>query len=309
MHHWQIIERVQMEATKIHILCKISYTQSHSLSLTITHTPARNLDNIIQHTGLTHMSKIVSSFEKKGNIFENYTDNLERNYFLNVAQLYSCLLFPEPRILLLQLHMTATIMGLNICACLNILCVINRVVNCTTNTRQRWTAMTYLPVQQQILNYQPHVGQTLLNSSTSYELKEKHTSTNTLNFPPAPPPSTTNVISRPLPWKKLLTRRQETARRSTDSLSSLEMTSGGNGSRLASRSSSAFSLSLCRLDGLVFSLEEDGFLMMRRAEGRQTDGVGRVCEDRGHALGRGYKNHLATWPSQNIIFFPSAEAR
>lgn len=48
---------------------------------------------------------------------------------------------------------------------------------------------------------------------------------------------------------------------------------------------------------------------MRRAEGRQTDGVGRVCEDRGHALGRGYKNHLATWPSQNIIFFPSAEAR
>lgn len=43
------------------------------------------------------------------------------------------------------------------------------------------------------------------------------------------------------------------------------MTSGGNGSRLAKRSSSAFSLSLWRLDGLVFSLEGVGFLMRTRS--------------------------------------------
>ena len=92
------------------------------------------------------------------------------------------------------------------------------------------------------------------------------------------------------------------------------MTSGGNGSRLASRSSSAFSLSLCRLDGLVFSLEEDGFLMMRRAEGRQTDRRGRTCVWGQRSCTRlGYKNHLATWPSRNLFFFfffsPGAEAR
>lgn len=39
------------------------------------------------------------------------------------------------------------------------------------------------------------------------------------------------------------------------------MISGGKGSRLASRSSSAFSRSLCRFDGLDFSLTGAGFLL------------------------------------------------
>lgn len=38
-----------------------------------------------------------------------------------------------------------------------------------------------------MLNYQPHIGRTHLNSSATYELKEKHTCTNTLSFPPPSP--------------------------------------------------------------------------------------------------------------------------
>ncbi len=90
------------------------------------------------------------------------------------------------------------------------------------------------------------------------------------------------------------------------------MTSGGNGSRLASRSSSAFSLSLCRLDGLVFSLAEDGFLMMRRTEGREIDkglnGHRDVCVDglvtiRSHAFSCKIRIALAKWPQINHVFF------
>lgn len=54
----------------------------------------------------------------------------------------------------------------------------------------------------------------------------------------------------PLPPKKLLARRKPALRRSTDSLSSPATTSGGKGSSPASRSSSRFSRSRCRLDGL-----------------------------------------------------------
>lgn len=53
-----------------------------------------------------------------------------------------------------------------------------------------------------------------------------------------------------LPEKKFLARRQLTLRRRMESLSRLAVTSSGKGSKLAKRSSSPFSRSLCRLDGL-----------------------------------------------------------
>lgn len=53
-----------------------------------------------------------------------------------------------------------------------------------------------------------------------------------------------------LPLKKLLTLRYPTLRRRTDSLSRRERTSSGNGSRSISLSSSPFSRSRWRFDGL-----------------------------------------------------------
>ncbi|TNN37970.1 hypothetical protein EYF80_051867 [Liparis tanakae] len=53
-----------------------------------------------------------------------------------------------------------------------------------------------------------------------------------------------------------------------ESLSRLAVTSSGNGSRLASRSSSPFSRSRCRLDGLDLATSVGaGFTLTRQGEG------------------------------------------
>lgn len=69
-----------------------------------------------------------------------------------------------------------------------------------------------------------------------------------------------------------------------DSLSRLAVTSSGNGSRLASRSSSPFSLSLCRLDGLDLDPAVGGCFTLIRKQTRtigiavgRLDVVLRVC--------------------------------
>ena len=78
--------------------------------------------------------------------------------------------------------MTATVIGLNMCACLNILCVINWAVSCITNTRQRGdnndvfasvAADTQLP--------SPFYSNQLISFIRTQ--RKTHTQTQTHNFP------------------------------------------------------------------------------------------------------------------------------
>ena len=139
-----------------------------------------------------------------------------------------------------------------------------------------------------MLNYQPHIGRTHLNSSATYELKEKHTCTNTLSFPPPKP------LRRPLQMSSLDLYLGRNSWRGGRRLRGAARTvcpawrwhPGGTAAGWPAGPAQHSACPCAAWTGWFSHWRKTASWWWDGQRGdRQTDGVGHVCEDRGHALG------------------------